>query len=423
MTLKNKLLKLSRILFFVLILLVPLNLGKHFELIDSYVWGILIDYLVPTVYLQDIILFFVILFWVLSGGLKRFFSNSNKVLERKEVQFSILFVFSVFLSVLNSVRFIPSLYAYSRLVLYFFLFIYILLEIPVEDYFFKILRIFSFSIFLLSVLGIAQYLSGGSVFDNYLILGEQPYSASTFDVAKKSFLGRSVIPSYGLFRHPNVFGGYLSILLVWIATFVKKRKQFLAVFVLGTISLFFTFSIISWGVFIFGLLLHLFFQKDPVNIIIKKRFTMWLVFLTAFLILIMPLVRLFENSEDPSVFRRMNFARASYRMITDYPLFGVGWNNSTALMDEYNYETRDVRFVQPVHNIFLLVFSESGIFSFGLFIVFLYFSGRRLINSRYFHLFLISFLQIILLGSFDHYFLTINQTLLLFWIIFGLALQ
>jgi hypothetical protein len=423
MILKNKLLRLSRYLFNVLVILLPLNLGKHFEIISSYVWGILIDYLIPTIYVQDIIVILIIALWVLSGGFKRLFSKEINIFERKEVQLSTLFVFSVFLSVLESIRFIPSLYAYIRLLIYFLLFIYILSEIPVEDYFFKILRFFSFSIIFLSVLAVAQYIGQGSVFDNYLILGEQPYSASTFDVAKKSFLGVNVIPAYGLFRHPNIFGGYLSILLIWFATFLKKRKYFILVFIFGTIALFLTFSIISWLVFIFGLFIHLFFLRNPTDIVIKKKLTVLLVFIISVFLIVVPALRLLKNSPDPSVFRRMNFARASYRMIGDYPLFGVGWNNSTVLMDEYNFETRDIRFVQPVHNIFLLVFSESGVFSFLLFIGFLYFSAKKLINSSYFHLFLISYLQIILLGSFDHYFLTINQTLLLFWIVLGFALQ
>ena len=423
MTLQDRLLKISRFLFFTLIFLLPLNLGKHFEIIDSYVWGILIDYLIPTIYLQDILVFLILVLWVLGYGFKRFIVNVSSILDRREVQLSILFIFSVLLSVLTAFRIIPSIYSYVRLFIYFLLFVYILSEIPIEDHFFKILHLFSISVLFLSILGVAQYLNKGSVFNNYLILGEQPYSASTFDVAKKPFMGRYVIPAYGLFRHPNIFGGYLSIFLVWFLTFIKRHKSFPLIFILGCISLFFTFSLISWVVFIAGILLHYFFLKKPENIKVRKKIAVFAVFLLCLLVTLLPLTWFFNNSNDPSIFRRVHFSRASARMIRDYPLFGVGWNNSTILMDEYNYETRDIRFVQPVHNIFLLVFSESGVFSFILFSYFLYFSAKKLINSSYFHLFLISFLQILLLGSFDHYFLTINQTLLLFWVILGLALQ
>ena len=46
--------KVSKILFYVLVFLLPVNLGLHFVIKDAYVWGLLIDYLVPTVFVQDI---------------------------------------------------------------------------------------------------------------------------------------------------------------------------------------------------------------------------------------------------------------------------------------------------------------------------------------------------------------------------------
>lgn len=420
---RNKLLNISRDIFFLLILLLPINLGLHFEIVDSYVWGVLIDYLIPTLYIQDILVVLILLLWILSGGLKRIFSSSSDLFNRSDFRISILFIFSIFLSVLVSIRFIPSLYSFIRMFLYFILYIYILVEIPIEDYFFRILNLFSISIIFLSILSIAQFINKGSVFNNYLIFGEQPYSASTFQITKKFVFGKTLIPAYGLFRHPNIFGGYLSLLLIWVFTFIKRNRYYLLVFILGCVSLFFTFSFVSWAVFIIGILLHYFYLKNPRKIVTKKKASVIIVFLFSLIIMFLPFLKIFNKSDDPSISRRINFANASYRMIKDYPLFGVGWNNSTVLMDEYNYDTADIRFVQPVHNIFLLVLSESGVFSFLLFIAFIYTISKRLINSSYFHLFLISFLQILLLGSFDHYFLTINQTLLLFWILLGFASQ
>ena len=186
MFLKTKLVKISRLLYFVLLFILPVNLGKHFEIVDSYVGGVLVDYLVPTVFVQDILVVLILLFWILSGGLKRLFCEKN-LLERRYIQYSTLFVSSLFLSTLNSARFIPSIYAWLRLFLYFLLFIYSLVEIPIETYFFKILNIFSLSLLLVSILGIAQFVQKGSVFDNYLVFGEQPYSSATYGVPKESF--------------------------------------------------------------------------------------------------------------------------------------------------------------------------------------------------------------------------------------------
>ena len=48
---------LDKLVFYLLIIFLPINLGKHFEILDSYVWGFLSDYLIPTVYVQDILVF------------------------------------------------------------------------------------------------------------------------------------------------------------------------------------------------------------------------------------------------------------------------------------------------------------------------------------------------------------------------------
>ena len=139
----------------------------------------------------------------------------------------------------------------------------------------------------------------------------------------------------------------------------------------------------------------------------------------------MPFLKKFniDVGNNRSIIRRVDFTSASYRMIKDNFWFGVGLNNFTVFVDKYNFDSLDIRFSQPVHNIFLLVFSESGVFGFVLLLGFIYFSLKRLVNSSYFHIFLISVLQVILLGSFDHYLFTMHQTLLLFWVIFGLGLQ
>lgn len=419
---KEKFLSFSKRLFLFLLFIIPVNLGKHFEIIDSYVRGVLVDYLVPTVFLQDIVVFLILSLWFI-GKSKDSVQKISNLFARKEIQVAILFIFSVFLSSINSSRIVPSLYACLRLFLYFLMFIYVLVEIPVEDYFFKIHKSLSLSILLVSVLGIFQFINKGSIFNNYLFLGEQPYSSVTFDVPKESFLGRVFVPSYGLFRHPNIFAGFLCLSLLWMYPFLKRSLSNLLAFFLGIVALFFTFSYTSWFVFILGVFLHHFLNKNPIQTLVRKKLAIVTTLIMCIFLAFIPLLGFLSKSDNPSILRRYNFLRASFRMIKDYPFFGVGFNYSTILIDDYNRESRDIRFTQPVHNIFLLIFSEAGLFSFLFFILFLYFSGKKLVNSSYFNLFFISFIQILILGSLDHYFITIHQTLLYFWIVLGLALQ
>jgi O-antigen ligase len=97
-------------------------------------------------------------------------------------------------------------------------------------------------------------------------------------------------------------------------------------------------------------------------------------------------------------------------MIQKNPVFGIGVNNFFNNLTVPKEQT-DLSFVQPVHNIFLLVFSETGIIGFCFF-VYLFYKVLRKVFYRF-----------IFLGFFDHYFLTIQQGQILLSIIFGTALS
>jgi O-antigen ligase len=106
-------------------------------------------------------------------------------------------------------------------------------------------------------------------------------------------------------------------------------------------------------------------------------------------------------------------------------VFGIGVNNFFNNLAVPKEQT-DLSFVQPVHNIFLLVFSETGIIGFCFFVYLFYKVLRKVFyrftkkGSKYILLLIFS---IIFLGFFDHYFLTIQQGQILLSIIFGTALS
>ena len=69
------------------------------------------------------------------------------------------------------------------------------------------------------------------------------------------------------------------------------------------------------------------------------------------------------------------------------------------------------RLLQPVHNIFLLVLTESGLIGLIIFLGVVY----KALQKKW-ALFLI---PILVIGFFDHYFLTLQQNLLSFALVFG----
>ena len=79
-----------------------------------------------------------------------------------------------------------------------------------------------------------------------------------------------------------------------------------------------------------------------------------------------------------------------------------------------------VYWLQPVHNIVLLLMAETGLVGLTLFLILIIKLFRLLLATKNFK-FLMVFGTIILTGLFDHYWLTLQQNLLLLGIITGVS--
>ncbi len=69
----------SELVFYTLLILLPVNLGAHFSADFSYIHGVLVDYYIPTVYLTDLLVIFLLGTWVVeivsrlkTGGFMQF---------------------------------------------------------------------------------------------------------------------------------------------------------------------------------------------------------------------------------------------------------------------------------------------------------------------------------------------------------------
>lgn len=442
---------MTKKLFFLLVLLIPVNLGKHFILKDSYVLGYLVDYLVPTIFIQDILVFALLVSWVLDSGLPTrpqvfaFFNN-------RVFAVLTLFLFVVFLSTLSALHFLPAFVAFLRLALYAGLMCYSYYQLDLKTEALPLLKILLCSVVLLSLLGIFQYLKQGSVFNNYLVLGEQPYSVSTQGISRESLFGITKVGSYGLFRHPNVYGAFLCLGLTTLLFFAKKTKVLVLALLIGFIALLTTFSTLSIVAFIVGGLAYILarfarplrfsclarfarplrfaplpcFARPQVFLLFSKTHTsilcLCLLILLPMFLLLLPLPPALLTSA--SIVRRYHLLQASFGIFIDHPLFGVGYNNVTYVIEKYSQLPGAVRFVQPVHNLFMLVACESGIFALLLLMALLIFVllPKLLATSKTNLSIPLSVLcfQALFLAGFDHYFLTSHQMLLVFFIGLGL---
>lgn len=106
-------------------------------------------------------------------------------------------------------------------------------------------------------------------------------------------------------------------------------------------------------------------------------------------------------------------------MVREQPLIGVGLNNFISQLPNYWQNIGLTYWLQPVHNIFLLVAAETGLLGLAIFLWFLILTLKKLLVTNY--QLLITLSAILALGLFDHYWLTLQQPQLLFTIVLGLS--
>ena len=107
-------------------------------------------------------------------------------------------------------------------------------------------------------------------------------------------------------------------------------------------------------------------------------------------------------------------------MVSKNPLFGVGINNFLNNLSFAN--SKQNLLIQPVHNIFLLTFAETGIIGLCFLIALFAFAIKLTLQKQNKIYLLMAIFAIIFLGMFDHYFLTLQQGQLLFTLVISISL-
>lgn len=392
--------KLKRIeygLLFLTLLFLPTQLGKHFWPDFSFVYSLPIDYLSPTVYFWDILvglLFFIFLlrkghinqlalnlafFFILTQGVSLFGSaNLGAGFVRLE-QYLIACLFGVYLA--------SSKLKEIKSVIFWGLTLALLGE---------------------SVLAILQFIKGGTL--GFWILGERTFSLSTPGIAKFDFYGLQFLRPYGTFPHPNVLAGFMIIIALLLS---KWRRPAPAIFLAGLIVL----LTVSRVAIITGLGSAFFLLKKKGRILL----------LLAVLLMLPILYTRFSsafNFDALSFIRREEQAEIATAMWLQSPLLGKGLNNFIPAASD-QLLAGPSRFLQPVHNIFLLALAETGLVGLSGFLIligfpiFMLFKRYSILYTQY--SILTIWAVIIFLGLFDHYFLTLPQGYRLLFLVWGLS--
>jgi O-antigen ligase len=283
---------------------------------------------------------------------------------------------------------------------------------------------------------VAQYLHHGSINGLFYFFGERKFTSTTPGIANASINGELILRPYGTFPHPNVLAGFLLCSLIFIFAFfevkkdIKKKILKIIALLLGSTALFLTLSRVAIILWIFIAIIALYEKLIKGNRLQFGKnlnhqswaYALFIIIIFVSLLLLTPVLPRLEgtNFAEEAFSQRADLFKSTLIMIKDHPLFGVGLLNFLPSLSHIQKPLSPTLYLQPVHNIFLLITAEAGIIGLAFSLWFLFKTYKRLL----FHLsstLLILFSVILILGLFDHYWLTLQQGQLLFALIIGLC--
>lgn len=282
----------------------------------------------------------------------------------------------------------------------------------------------SFSLIFFSLIGTTQFLLGRTIGGPFYLLGERVFSLATPGISLFTLFGKEYLRAYSTFPHPNALSGYflVAVLILFSFSFKKYKKLFYTALFFAVAGIAISFSMATALGAILVLVLYLIFKKNKE---LFKKLVIFFFFISAILSLVSPVFlqknkQFFEGAQE-TYFKRFALTLSAGEIISKNP-FGIGLNNFLLELPGLSLYPKVSWWIQPVHNVFLLVLSETGLI--GL-LVFLYLFYKSLINTftRKSPAFTLAIIVVLLTGLFDHYWLTLQQNEILLSILLGLSLR
>ncbi len=432
--------------------MIPTQLGKHYWGEWSSVFGVRIDYLSIIIYLTDIV-------WVLwtinqlritRQKLKHLDGRANYQLRIKKLFTfrNIVLLLMMGVNVIFAQNKVVAVYRWLRIGQWWLTWRLVSKnKKKIIKYLFWIIPGW---IILESFLGLAQVINAGSLNGIWWWLGERRFTLGGIGIAQMRWLDEGMIRAYGTFSHPNSMAGFLLLAWWWWKTNLPPTPFFNKT---GAKNIFFgnIFKwIVNWSavlgiilagsrtVWVMTIVLLIAEQLRITNYnnkitnyelritnygsMLKKKEILGKFLLgVGIVMLILGVINInyrisdFLGGWDSEGWQKREWlGLSSLKMIRSNPLFGVGAGNFLVRLMEYR--VGNFYWLQPVHNIFLLAWSEIGII--GLLAIGGIALGKVMkINFKKYSWLLFI---VIVTGMGDHYWLTLPQNSWLLAIIFGL---
>jgi putative inorganic carbon (HCO3(-)) transporter len=189
-------------------------------------------------------------------------------------------------------------------------------------------------------------------------------------------------PSY--FGWPNLLAGYLIMMLPlnWMLGFISRKISgkviFFAIAVLNTVVLYLTLTVASWASLFVSVCLAVFFFRD--DSLIRRHKKIIVTIVAACLLLAgAVLVKRFVVMHVESFSSRQAYIHNALLLVRDHPLIGNGWNSFDTITIPMikNVQERS----SHVHNSYLQVWAELGIFGLIAFLAFLFLLLRKPVQT------------------------------------------
>lgn len=385
------------IIYFLFCFLLPTQLGKHFFFDFSYLGGVRIDYLAPTLYLTDIFALILILF-----------NNKTVLIFFKKKLFLWLFVFFC----------INAIFAWSK-PLFFYRFIklfevfalFVIFKKQFPKYKKAIIGGLALSVFFQTVLVVAQFISRHSLQGIWYFFGERYFTLGTPGIAKAALQGNEILRAYGTFSHPNSLAGFFLLIYLFFLTNKHITNLVLKYATLTLCSLIIFLSFSKNAILIFLFLNTWYFLRE-------KQFCRICTLAKILSPLFLAIIFLSAQTDPLSFQKRITLLLQSLTIISQHVLTGVGLGNY--LLAQYAFPIKySYFFLQPVHNIYLLFMAETGIIISSIVFIRIFQllkKYRRNIGV------LLILLAVLLTGLSDHYWLTLQQNTLLLGVLFGIIM-
>lgn len=392
----------SELLFLAVLIILPVQLNKFFFFDFSYVLGLPIDYRAISVYASDLVIIAYLIFFTLEN-----IKNHRKPSFPKH--------FLLIIASLNLYLFINSLFfSTSQIIsLWFTLKIFLFSAMAIASSVSltrpnikkHLAKIIALSLLWQSLVIIFQFLAQRSL--GLWFLGERSFDAGTVNIAHTQISAIEFLRPYGTFPHPNIAAAFFLIYLIILLAEKREKSKFF----LSASSIFAILITNSQAALLAG---------AAAVISTTAKFQKLLFLALGIFLTITILFKYLSESQVASIAERLTLAQKALEISSQNPAFGIGSLNFINELSKYDLTSiGQIRLLQPVHNVFLLILAENGIIGLLLFLGFLIYVVKN-INSRPK---LALFIAILVFASVDHFIWTLQQGQLLFWLVVAYILS